>query len=167
MHGSLILRRSLVLLLLSGGTASGVAQQRPAAAIAPLPNKDRSFKFAVLGDFGTGDRSQYELAAQMVRLHQPLLDAGVRFYASLGNHDAREQRFYKLFNMDGKLYYTFSPMLGIRFFALEAGWKRSWHRRAASGRSRSSTTRCIRRASGTARTSACARCWSRSFSSTT
>ena len=41
--------------------------------------------------------------------YKPLLDAGVKFYASLGNHDAREQRFYKLFNMGGKLYYTFSP----------------------------------------------------------
>ena len=39
--------------------------------------------------------------------YKPLLDAGVKFYASLGNHDAREQRYYKLFNMDGKLYYSF------------------------------------------------------------
>ena len=31
----------------------------------------------------------------------------------------------------------------------------------ATGRSRSSTTRCTRPASGTARTSGCARCWSR------
>ena len=106
-----------------------------------LPNKAGSFKFAVLGDFGTGSRMQYELAEQMAKLHstfkyeivplvgdnlyggerpqdfvrkfelpyKPLLDAGVKFYASLGNHDAREQRYYKLFNMDGKLYYTFSP----------------------------------------------------------
>jgi predicted MPP superfamily phosphohydrolase len=117
-----------------------------------LPNKNGSFKFAVLGDFGTGDRTQYELAQQMKAVHdrfkyelvvlvgdnlygserpqdfkkkfedpyKPLLDAGVKFYASLGNHDAREQRYYKLFNMDGKLYYSFSPKAEIRFFILES-----------------------------------------------
>ena len=53
--------------------------------------------------------------------YKPLLDAGVKFYASLGNHDAREQRYYKLFNMDGKLYYTFkAPKQSVRFFALES-----------------------------------------------
>ena len=129
-----------------------VVQQAAVDAPVALPNRAGSFKFAVLGDFGTGDRTQYELAAQMAKVHQsfeyelvvlvgdniygserpqdfkkkfedpykPLLDAGVKFYASLGNHDAREQRFYKPFNMDGKLYYTFSPKPEIRFFALES-----------------------------------------------
>ena len=133
-----------------GGAAA--AAQAPAAPAVPLPNKDGSFKFGVLGDFGTGDPPQYELADQMVKLHErfkydlvvlvgdnlygserpqdfvnkferpykPLLDAGVKFYASLGNHDAREQRYYKLFNMDGRLYYTFSPKPNIRFFVLES-----------------------------------------------
>jgi 3',5'-cyclic AMP phosphodiesterase CpdA len=130
------------------------AQQAPSTGSGQgtaLPNKNGSFKFAVLGDFGTGDRTQYELAQQMAELHKrfkyeivvlvgdniygserpqdfkkkfeepykPLLDAGVKFYASLGNHDSREQRYYKLFNMDGKLYYTFSPKAEIRFFMLE------------------------------------------------
>ena len=44
----------------------------------------------------------------------------MKFYASLGNHDAREQRFYKLFNMDGKYYYSFNPSSDVRFFALES-----------------------------------------------
>jgi hypothetical protein len=130
------------------------AQQSPAAAAptVPLPNRDGSFKFGVLGDFGTGERVQYQLAEQMAALHKkfkydfvmlvgdnlygserpqdfqkkfelpykPLLDAGVKFYASLGNHDAREQRYYKPFNMEGQLYYTFNPRPDIRFFALES-----------------------------------------------
>jgi Calcineurin-like phosphoesterase len=134
--------------------AAVAAVQPPAAPPVPLPNKNGSFKFAVLGDFGTGDPSQYELADQMTKLRQrftyeivvlvgdnlygserpqdfakkfelpykPLLDAGVKFYASLGNHDAREQRFYKLFNMEGKYYYTFNPKPNIRFFALESSY---------------------------------------------
>jgi len=134
----------------SAAAAEPAAQTQDAVVI--LPNAPDSFKFAVLGDFGTGDKTQYQLADQMAKLHdrfnygivilvgdnlygserpqdfvkkfeQPykaLLDKGVKFYASLGNHDAREQRFYKLFNMDGKLYYTFSPKANIRFFALES-----------------------------------------------
>jgi 3',5'-cyclic AMP phosphodiesterase CpdA len=126
--------------------------QAPAAPPVALPNRAGSFKFAVLGDFGTGASTQFELAQQMAALHgrfkyevvilvgdnlygserpqdfkkkfedpyKPLLDAGVKFYAALGNHDAREQRYYKLFNMDGKLYYTFSPKANIRFFMLES-----------------------------------------------
>jgi 3',5'-cyclic AMP phosphodiesterase CpdA len=132
--------------------ATPAAQRSATAPAPPLPNRSGSLKFAVLGDFGTGDKPQYELAEQMKALHdrfkyefvilvgdnlygserpqdfkkkfedpyKPLLDAGVKFYASLGNHDAREQRYYKLFNMDGKLYYTFSPSPNVRFFALES-----------------------------------------------
>jgi predicted MPP superfamily phosphohydrolase len=127
--------------------------RQPAALALTLPNKADSLKFAVLGDFGTGSNEQYQLAAQMKRVHdsfpyelvilvgdnlygserpqdfqkkfevpyKPLLDAGVKFYASLGNHDAREQRYYKLFNMDGKLYYSYkASKQSVRFFALES-----------------------------------------------
>jgi predicted MPP superfamily phosphohydrolase len=152
---------ALVVLMMARGGASpapsdGSSQSRaqPAAALAlTLPNKADSLKFAVLGDFGTGTREQYQTAEQMKRAHdlfkyelvilvgdnlygserpqdfkkkfevpyKPLLDAGVKFYASLGNHDAREQRYYKLFNMDGKLYYTFKgSKQSVRFYALES-----------------------------------------------
>ena len=131
--------------------------QAPQSAAAPvaLPNKEDSLKFGVLGDFGTGEREQYQLADQMAKLHtgfvyeivvtvgdnlygserpqdfvkkfeapyKPLLDAGVKFYASLGNHDAREQSRYKLFNMEGRTYYTFkAPKEDVRFFALESDY---------------------------------------------
>jgi hypothetical protein len=53
----------------------------------------------------------------------PLIAAGVKFYGALGNHDAREERYYKLFNMDGKLYYSYkAPRQSVRFFALESGY---------------------------------------------
>ena len=86
----------------------------------------------------------------------------MKFYASLGNHDSREQRYYKLFNMDGKLYYTFkAPKQDVRFFALESTYldpeqmewlEKELKARARTGRSPTSTTRSIRRATGTART---------------
>jgi|KBSMisStandDraft_5_1062788.scaffolds.fasta_scaffold411427_1 predicted phosphodiesterase len=151
---SLVLCGSLVIAVpgfREGLPGSTISAQSPAPTVA-LPNKDGSLKFAVLGDFGTGEPTQYDLAKQMTALHdrfkydlvvlvgdnlygserpqdfqtkfeqpyKPLLDAGVKFYASLGNHDAREQRYYKPFNMDGKLYYSFSPRPSVRFFFLES-----------------------------------------------
>jgi len=56
------------------------------------------------------------------RPYKPLLDAGVKFYASLGNHDNPNERFYKGFNMNGERFYTFRPKLGVRFFALDSNY---------------------------------------------
>lgn len=117
-----------------------------------LPNSAESVKFAVLGDFGSGDASEYQVAAQMAALRSrfpfefvittgdniigrqdgpadfaekferpfaPLLQAGVRFYATLGNHDKASNRSYGLWNMDGRRYYTFA-VKNVRFFALDS-----------------------------------------------
>ena len=55
--------------------------------------------------------------------YKPLLDGGVKFYASLGNHDTRQQSAYEPFNMDGRTYYTFkAPKESVRFFALESSY---------------------------------------------
>jgi predicted MPP superfamily phosphohydrolase len=133
--------------------ARAPAAQPPAEQIVSLPNRKGSLKFAVLGDFGTGARDQYQTAERMALVqkqfpfelvllvgdnlygserpqdfrqkfeipYKPLLDAKVKFYASLGNHDSREQREYPLFNMNNELYYTFkAPAQNVRFFALES-----------------------------------------------
>jgi hypothetical protein len=125
----------------------------PAEKVIPLPLREGSLKFAVLGDFGTGGREQYELADRMAKFHaafpfelvlltgdnvygserprdmenkfekpyRPLLDAGVKFYAALGNHDDSNQRNYDYFNMEGKFYYSFkAPRQDVRFLALES-----------------------------------------------
>lgn len=52
-------------------SAPRASQGRPAAAeraAVPLPNREGSLKFLVLGDFGTGEKRQHELAAQMAAL---------------------------------------------------------------------------------------------------
>ena len=157
---------SVVALLISFCCGGGVpaaalppaveAPQSPAEASVALPDEKGSLKFVVLGDFGTGGRGQYALAAEMARFHErfkfdlvvtvgdnvyglerpadfkrkfedpykPLLDAGVKFYAVLGNHDAREQRSYELFNMGGKFYYSFKAPSGrVRFFMLDSTYR--------------------------------------------
>ncbi len=75
----------------------------------------------LVGDNLYGSERPQDFKRKFEDPYKPLLDKGVMFYAALGNHDAREQRFYKLFNMDGKLYYTFkAPKQSVRFFALES-----------------------------------------------
>lgn len=115
-----------------------------------LPRAADSLKFAVIGDNGTGQPPQYEVARQMLssrtsfpfmfvlmlgdnlygsqkpqdfvakfeRPYGPLLDAGVRFYAALGNHDEPTNRSYPPFSMSGERYYTFVKM-GVRFVVLD------------------------------------------------
>ena len=131
-------------------TARGDAQS---GAPSGVPNLKDSLKFVAIGDNGTGDKPQYDLAEKMnawrrqfpfelvIMLgdniygrqrpqdfidkfenpYKPLLDAGVKFYAALGNHDSQENRFYKPWNMNGERYYTFSRK-NVKFFVLDSDY---------------------------------------------
>jgi predicted phosphodiesterase len=62
-----------VALVAAGGAAPAGGQSRtqaPAQVTLALPMKDNSIRFAVIGDAGTGDRAQNEVAVQMARYHQ-------------------------------------------------------------------------------------------------
>jgi hypothetical protein len=73
-----------------------------------------------VGDNIYGSERPQDMVAKFERPYKPLLDAGVEFYASLGNHDERLQAAYPLFNMNEKHYYSFkAPKQNVRFFALE------------------------------------------------
>jgi 3',5'-cyclic AMP phosphodiesterase CpdA len=118
-----------------------------------IPNRPDSLKFAAIGDNGTGEQPEYDVASQMDRWHRlfpfdmvimlgdnmygsqrpadfvqkferpykPLLDAGVKFYASLGNHDRTSNDMYELFNMSGMRYYTYVRN-NVRFVALDSNY---------------------------------------------
>ena len=49
------------------------------------------------------------------------MDAGVKFYATLGNNDKPNQRLYKPFNMNGEQYYTYKKG-NVRFFSLDSNY---------------------------------------------
>lgn len=53
-----------------------------------------------------------DYAQRFERPYKPLIDAGVPFYASLGNHDPIGQENYPLFNMGGRRYYAFEKEEG-------------------------------------------------------
>ena len=119
-----------------------------------LPLKDGSVRWAVIGDNGTGEGPELDIANQMQRYwmkvkfdfvtmdgdniygghsprdfqlkfedpYKPLLDEGVKFYASLGNHDDPQIEInYKPYNMGGNRYYTFDKK-NIEFFVLDSNY---------------------------------------------
>jgi len=80
------------------------------------------FDFVItLGDniYGGSSPKDYEMKFEVP--YKPLLDAGVKLYASLGNHDNPNERFYKLFNMSGANYYSFKKS-NVRFFVLDSNY---------------------------------------------
>jgi hypothetical protein len=127
-----------------------------------LPKKPGSLRFAVIGDMGRGDATQYDTANQMTKWHekfdydfvlmlgdnlysngsgapaeyalrferpyQALLEAGVTFYAAIGNHDPPNEWTYPLFHMNGNRYYSFTKDEGplpvdkrtVEFFAVDS-----------------------------------------------
>ncbi len=126
-----------------GSHAWSTASSQGAAAV----------RFAVMGDSGTGDAAQYDVANVMATTrartpfqfvlmlgdnlyggwsssaivkkfeqpYKPLLDAGVQFYASLGNHDDAREKFYPAFHMNGERYYKVSRG-DVDFFALDSNY---------------------------------------------
>jgi hypothetical protein len=82
------------------------------------------YEFVLMnGDNLYGGESERDFRRKFEEPYKPLLDAKVPFYATLGNHDNPNQRFYKLFNMNGEKYYTFKPKSGgVRFFALDTNY---------------------------------------------
>ena len=144
-------RRGVLSLMLAAAVTLVLSASRAVDFAFPLqPN---SVRFAAIGDMGTGDQFQIDVAQQMVKSRaafpfefvimlgdniytgsQPsdfekafalpyklLLDAGVQFYATLGNHDTTNQRFYKPFNMNGVTYYAYKKR-NVRFFVLDTNY---------------------------------------------
>ena len=108
-----------------GDSGTGSSKQLAVANQIAVFRTKLPFDFAImLGDNLYGGEKPADYVRKFERPYKPLLDAGVRFYAALGNHDDPNQRMYKLFNMNGERYYTFKPSLtaGIRFFALDSNY---------------------------------------------
>jgi Calcineurin-like phosphoesterase len=114
----------------------------------PVPNLPTGVVFAAIGDSGTGDDAQMEIASLMFRYftearrfrfvlmlgdnlysddytgefalpYKELIDAKVPFYAALGNHDRDLEIHYKPFNMNDADRYQFD-VSNARFVALNS-----------------------------------------------
>lgn len=81
-----------------------------------------NFDFVImLGDNLYGGHSTGDFADKFERPYKPLLDSGVKFYASLGNHDNTNETSYAPFNMGGQRYYTYSKG-NVQFFVLDSNY---------------------------------------------
>ncbi len=66
-----------------------------------------------------GGQSPSDFVKKFEQPYAPLLKAGVKFQASLGNHDRPENVSYKLYNMNGQRYYSYVRN-NARFLALDS-----------------------------------------------
>jgi len=81
-----------------------------------------SFTFTImLGDNIYGSERPQDFVKKFEAPYKATLDAGVKFYAALGNHDDPNQRFYKPFNMNGERFYTFTRG-NVEFFVLDSNY---------------------------------------------
>ena len=106
-----------------GDSGTGNSDQyRTAKVFADIRQRFPYELVLMLGDNMYGGESSRDFANKFEKPYKPVLDAGIKFYAALGNHDSPNQRMYKPFNMNGERYYTFKPKNGIRFFAIDSNY---------------------------------------------
>jgi len=105
-----------------GDFGDGGKAQYVAAARLNALHTTCAFDFVItVGDNIYGLERQQDFVKKFEEPYKPLLAAGVLFYASLGNHDDPNQRFYKPFNMNEQRYYTFRKK-SVQFFALDSNY---------------------------------------------
>lgn len=134
--------------------AAGVITASPTPVVGgatsplPMPTLRGGVVFAAMGDSGSGDLPQQQVAQAMLTYfntgrrfafvlmlgdnlyhddytneflvpYKPLLDRGVKFYAALGNHDRDLEIHFKPFNMGDRDRYSFDEG-NARFAALNS-----------------------------------------------
>src|SRR3954468_1827676 len=107
-----------------GDTGTGQAPQLEVSREMEAYRQVVGFTFVImLGDNIYGGDSPRDFARKFEEPYKPLLDAGVKFYASLGNHDDPDvERRYKPFKMNGEGYYKFSRGADVDFFVLDSNY---------------------------------------------
>jgi hypothetical protein len=95
------------------------AQYEVGALMADIQTK---FPFAfviMLGDNLYGSQTPRDFVRKFEEPYRQLISRSVRFFAALGNHDRVENRFYRLWNMNGQRYYSWAAG-DVRFFVLDS-----------------------------------------------
>jgi len=115
-------REGSVRFMVVGDTGTGTQRQHELAAVMARYRQAFPFEFALLvGDNMYGSEKANDFKRKFEDVYRPLLDGGVKFYASLGNHDESNQRFYNLFNMNGEEYYHLKRG-NVSFYALNSNY---------------------------------------------
>jgi calcineurin-like phosphoesterase family protein len=89
---------------------------------AQMARAHASFAFdtvIMLGDNMYGSQEPADFVKKFEQPYKALLESGVQFFATLGNHDNQLNRYYKPFSMGGERYYSFAKK-NVRFFVLDS-----------------------------------------------
>ncbi len=104
-----------------GDSGTGGRRQQEVADQMVAVWKRYSFDVVLmLGDNIYGEEAPRDFYKKFERPYASLLTSGVKFYASLGNHDEPGQRLYPLFNMQGHRYYALSLTRYLRAISLDS-----------------------------------------------
>ncbi|HUR98123.1 MAG TPA: metallophosphoesterase, partial [Pyrinomonadaceae bacterium] len=117
---TLPVRPGSIRLLVFGDSGRGSKEQYELARV--MESYHRAFPFdtaLMTGDNIYGGDSPADMKKKFEDAYRPLIDSGVKFYASLGNHDDIEQRTYPLFNMNGSTFYRIEKN-GVSIYALDS-----------------------------------------------
>ena len=105
-----------------GDNGTGAAPEYEVGQQLAASRQTFPFTFVIMmGDNLIGSERPQDFVKKFEAPYKALLDANVSFYATLGNHDDQNQRFYTPFNMTGKRYYSFKKG-NVRFFALDSNY---------------------------------------------
>jgi len=106
-----------------GDSGTGDANQLRVAQALWAAHQKFPYEFVLMmGDNIYGGEATKDFDRKFLAPYKPILGAGIKFYAALGNHDTPNQAYYKQFNMNGERFYTFKPKNGVRFFALDSNY---------------------------------------------
>jgi hypothetical protein len=115
-----------------GDAGRGDRRQHEVAGQMAAFHEAFEFSFVVmLGDnvYDGGTPEDYRRKFELP--YKAFLDAGIEFYAAMGNHDDINQPWYEPFHMGGQRYYTFEPdapllagvlRTSVQFFMLDTEW---------------------------------------------
>jgi predicted phosphodiesterase len=123
-------KRGSVKFAVIGDSGRGDQAQHDVAAQMVSWRQRFTYDFVLmLGDNIYDSHTPADYVSRFEEPYHPLLDAGVKFYAALGNHDEPASIHYDKFNMGGQRYYSFRRAemsvegiagAGVRFFALDS-----------------------------------------------
>jgi hypothetical protein len=119
---SLPLKEGSVRFAIFGDTGTGSKQQQQIADLMTQYRELFPFEFVLMmGDNLYGSETPADYRKKFQDVYQTLLNNKVKFYATLGNHDQPNERFYENFNMNGKEYYRFTKG-NVAFYSLNSNY---------------------------------------------
>ena len=119
---SLPLKEGSVRFGIIGDTGTGSSKQQQVADLMVQYRAVFPFDFVLMmGDNLYGSETPADYRKKFQDIYQRLLDNKVKFYATLGNHDQPNERFYENFNMNGKEYYRFTKG-NVAFYSLNSNY---------------------------------------------